>query len=124
MAARRWIDLPTHVIWCKNPNASPGFVELLFDEVDEVNFLFRRDPSITLTLEKMILSTASGIPVLAPEIVLLYKSANAEDPSYASDFENVLPKLSSQAHGWLSAALRKLNPNHIWLDDLYKHRPG
>lgn len=113
-----WIDLPIHIIWCKNPKASPDFVELLFNEVDEVNFLFRRDPSITLPLEKMIISTVSGIPILAPEIVLLYKSANAEDPSYTSDFKNVLPKLSSEARDWFATTLRKLYPDHPWLEGL------
>lgn len=49
-----WIDLPVHTIWCKNPTASPDFIELLFNEVDEVNFHFRRDTTITLPLEKMI----------------------------------------------------------------------
>ena len=113
-----WINLPIHVIWCKNPKASPDFIELLFNEVDEVNFLFRRDHSITLTLGKMIISTASGIPILAPELVLLYKSANAEDSSASTDFKNVLPKLSSETRDWLAAALRKLYPDHIWLEDL------
>lgn len=113
-----WIDLPVHIIWCKNPEASPDFIELLFNEVDEVNFFFRREPSITLPLEKMIISSPSGFPILAPEIVLLYKSSKTEDPSVATDFRNVLPKLSSQAREWLAAALRKSNPAHVWLENL------
>lgn len=113
-----WIDLPVHIIWCKNPKASPDFIELLFNETDEVNFMFRRDHSITLPLGKMIVSTASGIPILAPEIVLLYKSANTEDPSAATDFKNVLPRLSSETRGWLAVALKKLYTNHVWLAGL------
>jgi hypothetical protein len=105
------IDLPVHVIWCRNREASPDFVELLFNEADEVNFFFRRDTSITLPGEKMILSSASGIPILAPEIVLLYKSGNAEDPAAMADFTNVLPNLSSQTRDWLAAALRKVKAN-------------
>jgi len=119
-----WINLPVHIIWCKNPSASPDFVELLFNEVDEVNFHFRRDTSITLPLEKMIRSTASGIPILAPEIVLLYKSANAEDPSYAADFKNVLPKLSSETRDWFARALRKLYPARVWFEDLLEVEKG
>src|SRR4030095_1337100 len=71
-----WIDLPIHVVWCKKDDAVPDCVELLFNEVDERNFCYRKDTSITLPLEKMITSSPSGIPILAPEIVLLYKSRN------------------------------------------------
>lgn len=114
-----WISLPVHTIWCKNPKASPDFIELLFNEVDEANFFFRRDTSITLPLEKMIVSSPSGFPILAPEIVLLYKSVKPEeDPSAASDFKNVLPMLSSEACDWFAGALRKLYVDHIWLEGL------
>lgn len=113
-----WIDLPIHIIWCKNPKSSPDFVELLFDEVDEVNFLFRRDASIALPVEKMIILSRPGIPILAPEIVLLYKSGNPEDPFVAVDFKNVLPKLSSETRDWLVSALKKLYLDHVWLRNL------
>lgn len=113
-----WIDLPAHIIWGRNLKASPDFIELLFNEADGVNFIFRRDPAITLPLCKMIISTASGIPILAPEIILLYKSANAEDLPAATDFKNVLPWLSPEARDWLAVALRKLYTSHIWLEDL------
>ena len=113
-----WIDLPIHTIWCKNPEASPDFIELLFNEVDEVHFYFRRDASITIPLEKMIISSASGIPILAPEIVLLYKSKNVETSPPVGELKKVLPSLSDEARDWLTAALRKLYTNHIWLEDL------
>lgn len=113
-----WIDLPIHTIWCKNPKASPDFVELLFNEVDEANLHFRRDTSITLPLEKMIVSSAAGIPILAPEIVLLYKSKNVEASPYVGEFKKVLPNLSDEARDWFAAALKKLYRNHVWLEDL------
>jgi aminoglycoside-2''-adenylyltransferase len=112
-----WIDLPVHTIWCKNPQALPDFIELLFNEVDEVNFLFRRDFSVTLPLKKMIVLSAAGIPILAPEIVLLYKSADTNE-SNSADFENVLPNLSLERRVWLATALQRTNPNHEWVKDL------
>ena len=113
-----WINLPIHTIWCKHPKASPDFVELLFNEVDEVNFHFRRDTSITLPVEKMIVSSPSGIPILAPEIVLLYKSKNVETSPYVGEFKKVLPKLSDDARDWFAMALKKSYTNHVWLEDL------
>ncbi|HET9909088.1 MAG TPA: hypothetical protein VFQ23_20740 [Anaerolineales bacterium] len=112
------IDLPVHTIWCKNPKAVPDFIELLFNEVDSTDFRFRRDRSITLPFEKMILLSALDIPLLAPEIVLLYKSVKPDDPSAAADFRNALPELSSASRAWLVVALNKLYADHIWLQDL------
>jgi hypothetical protein len=119
-----WINLPIHVIWCKNPNTFPDFIELLFNEVDEVSFHFRRNTSIMLPVETMIIPAMSGIPILAPEIVLLYKSVKAEDPAAAADFKNVLPKLSLDRRNWLAAALRKLYSDHVWLEDLSPAEKG
>jgi Aminoglycoside-2''''-adenylyltransferase. len=113
-----WIDLPVHVIWCRKNDASPDFVELLFNEVDEHNFRYRKDTSISLPLEKMITSSPAGIPVLAPEIVLLYKSRNPEDPSAAMDFKSALPQLSAGSRAWLAKTLGTLDRNHIWLESL------
>jgi hypothetical protein len=113
-----WINLPVHTIWCKNPNASPDFVELLFNEVDESNFHFRRDTSITLPVDKTVISSPSGIPILAPEIVLLYKSKNVETSPYVGEFKKVLPKLSHEARDWFATALKKSYTNHVWLENL------
>ena len=112
------INLPVHTVWCKNHKVSPDFIELLFNEVDEVNFHFRRDASITLSLERMIISSPSGIPILAPEIVLLYKSKKVEASPYVGDFKKVLPYLSSEARDWFATALKKSYTNHVWLEDL------
>jgi hypothetical protein len=114
-----WLELPVHIIWCRNSKASPDFIEFLFDDVDGDSFLYRRDRSITFPVEKMIFSSASGIPILAPEIVLLYKSGKpGEDPDAVSDFKNASSRLSKDSRYWLAAALRKINPEHIWLKDL------
>ena len=119
-----WIDLPVHVIWCRNAEASPDFVELVFNEVDDSSFLYRRNLSITLSVEKMILTSAAGIPILAPEIVLLYKSAKPEDSIVAGDFTNVLPKLTWKSCDWLRASLKKSYTDHIWLKDLQEAEEG
>lgn len=113
-----WIDLPVHVIWCKNPKVSPDSIELLFNEVDDRNFLYRRDFSLTHSIEGLIITSELEIPILAPEIVLLYKSAKPEDPAAASDFKNVLPALSLRSCAWLRSSLKKPYIDHIWLKEL------
>jgi hypothetical protein len=113
-----WLDLPVHIIWCRNSKASPDFIEILFDTMEGDKFLYRRNPSITFPAEKAIISSPLGVPILAPEIVLLYKSGKPEDPSAMSDFKNVSARLTVDSRHWLAAALRKTNPEHVWLNAL------
>jgi hypothetical protein len=59
----------------------------------------------------------SGLPILAPEIELLYKS-RAIRPKDAHDFEVVAPRLSREARAWLREALAVVAPDHSWIEQL------
>jgi len=110
------LDLPVHAVWCRNEAHDPGFIEILLNEIDGDQFRFRRDESITLARERMCFESSPGLPVLAPEIVLLYASNRPEE--YDADFRNVVGSLSGEARAWLGAALHKLSARHPWADGL------
>ncbi|HZS08030.1 MAG TPA: hypothetical protein VFD58_24560 [Blastocatellia bacterium] len=112
----QWLALPVHGVWCRNEGHDPDFIELLLNEIDDTQFRFRRDESITLPRERMSFRSASGLPVLAPEIVLLYKSNCREEDE--ADFGNAAGSLSEGSRVWLKAALRKLFAGHPWADKL------
>lgn len=112
------IDLPVHTIWCRNPNSQPDFIEILFNEADEQKFFFRRDRSITRPLTAAIIQLESGIRILAPEIVLLYKAKHLWHEGNRSDFETALPCLDSERRAWLREALLEVHPGHDWLSRL------
>lgn len=118
VAAYEFIELPVHGIWCKNDNYEPNFLEILLNEADKDYFYFRRDFSIKLKLKRTFIQTESKLPVLAPEIVLLYKSKYFNQEFNQSDFEKVLPFLNTHQKEWLKKALEKISPGHIWLKDL------
>lgn len=82
----------------------------------KINFRFRRNQSIRREREKMFFRTSSGLPVLAPEIVLLYKSNCPAE--YAADFQNTVESLSRERRAWLKASLNKLYKQHLWTDRL------
>jgi hypothetical protein len=88
------------------------------DEVDGDDWLFRREHSIRRPLSTLS-SRASrpGLPVLAPEIQLLYKSRGLRDKD-ADDFENVLPHLAVTERDWLREALLVTQPSHPWIGRL------
>jgi hypothetical protein len=111
---------PVHTILCRNPGTHPDFLEVLLNESEEDQFLFRRDRSIKRALNQAFVTSPSGFPILAPEIALLYKS-KALSPIGRSDFQAVLPLLDVPRRQWLAQALRKLSPGHEWLNDLLEH---
>jgi hypothetical protein len=122
----KYLELPRQGIWGRHPSARPDFLELLLNEIEDDPegggpvFRFRRDQTITRSLDAAIVRATSGLPILAPEIALLYKS-NALDEANRSDFRAALPALGPDRRDWLGAALARLSPAHPWLDELTTH---
>lgn len=111
-----FLSPPLHTVWCRSDAHEPDFVEFQLDEIDDERFAFRRDASVTLTRARMSFETPSGVPVLAPELVLLYKSSATEE--YADDFRNSVGALGAQARAWLKDALLKVYVRHAWVEEL------
>ena len=112
------VDLPLMQVHARRGTT---FLDLLFAEVEGDLWRFRREPSITMPLVKAASRTASGVPYLAPEIVLLFKSSHHGGDSRgkdAQDFDRVLPHLDTEARRWLRDALEVYRPGHVWQDRL------
>jgi len=111
------LEPPQHQVHARRGDA---FIDSLFSHQEGGNWLYRRDETITLALER-VSHKYEGIPYLVPEAVLLYKSftRNAGPrPKDQADFERVVPHLSAQAEAWLKEAIAKLHPDHPWLAQL------
>jgi hypothetical protein len=80
-------------------------------------WLFRRDARIRRPLADAIEADPSGIPYLAPEIVLLFKAKGAREKDEA-DLARTLPALTPDRVTWLGEALRIVHPGHEWLSCL------
>jgi hypothetical protein len=118
------LAIPLHCIWCTHAHSTPGFLELLLNEADETHFLFRRDTTIRLELDAAFQRAPSGLPVLAPEIVLLYKAKHIAEGDHRADFEHVLPHLGTARKAWLASAIERLHGDHAWLRELAGSRLG
>jgi hypothetical protein len=114
----KWLDLPTHTIWCRHLEHQPGFLEVLFNEGSATQFRFRRNPTLILPGTRAILQSVDGLPYLAPEIALLYKSAHVELDGNRRDFGHVLPRMSAEQRAWLQHGLSTQYGRHPWLDVL------
>src|SRR5690606_18589765 len=104
-----------------------AFVDVLLAPRNGDAWAYRRDERVTLPLARAIRTTdgrgrehasaPGGIPYLAPEAVLLFKSRSSAGgrerpvprPKDTADFERVLPHLQPGQRAWLSEALERVH---------------
>ncbi len=121
-------DFPPHVhdIWCKQRTGqrggqdnAPWRFQLMVVNTDASTgeWIFRRDTRIRGPLDTMTLMR-DGMPILAPEIQLLYKSKRPNRPKDEADFVTIAPHLSPTQRDWLANAITLLYPDHPWLRTL------
>ncbi|MFC4426751.1 nucleotidyltransferase domain-containing protein [Deinococcus navajonensis] len=99
------------------------FADFLLTDLSDGVWRYRRDPAVTRPLAEARRWSPDGLPYLAPEIVLLFKSSRAQAAGDvrtkdASDAQRVLPILSAPARNWLREALERTAPDHPWLAQL------
>jgi hypothetical protein len=103
-----------HGIWARPNPASPWRLELLVDDVSDGQWAYRRNPAVRLPLDRLGRTTASGVPYLRPEVVLLYKAKRPQPPD-EHDAAVAIPRLSQSQRAWLAAAIAKDTRDHHWL---------
>lgn len=109
--AQEWLEPPVHELHARGPNGE--FAEVLLQESDAKTWRFRREPIISLPLSELGLRSEFGIPILRPEVVLLYK-AKSPRPKDEEDFIALLPALGHAQAAWLGEALDRCHPGHPW----------
>jgi hypothetical protein len=124
-----WLELPIHQVFARPPGSpplqqpwEPGGDELQFflnDAADGV-WVCRRDPSVTRPVGEIELRSKSGLPVVAPEIQLLYKAKHHLDKD-EHDFAVTVPRLDHEQRSWLRRALEVVHPDDPWLAQLGLH---
>jgi len=113
-----WLVAPRWQFWVRRDADAAWAFEVFLEDGRDGEWLFRRDASITLPLDRFGLVSAAGVPVIAPEIALLYKAARAQEERNAQDFDVAAPALDPVARSWLRDALRALYPGHAWIERL------
>ncbi|MEU9314448.1 amino acid transporter [Streptomyces sp. NPDC048295] len=126
---RRWLAgevLPPYVhdIWCRPGPDEPWRVQLMLDDAEGGDWLFRRDPRIRLPVGRLGRLSGDGVPYLRPEVQLLYK-ARSPRPKDERDFARVLPVLTADQRAWLTETLTLAEgAGHPWAARLRAHPAG
>jgi len=103
-------DLHQNNVWCRTSRSGPWVLDLTIGEGADDHWIYRRDASVQVPWDTAILRTADGIPYLAPELQLLYKSAHPR-PKDDIDAAEVIPALDPRRRSFL---LDLLGDNHPW----------
>ena len=101
-------------LWCRPAGGKHWMVELLLDESEHDDWVYRRDRQIRRSSADLLRRDDSGLAYLAPEVQLLYKSSRTR-PKDDVDFCNAAPRLDSSARHWLRESLRCAAPLHPWI---------
>lgn len=105
-----------HDIWCRPDATSPWALQVMLLDTAGDRWRFRRDHRIGGRIAKLG-QTSDGVPYLAPEVQLLYKSKNPR-PGDDADLATALPAMSTCQVAWLLDALRLHDPGNPWIERL------
>src|SRR5690606_38582792 len=97
-----------------------GGTGLMLEGVGWDSWIYRREPRVRRHLDSLVYQSSNGIPYLAPEVQLLYKAKHLR-PRDELDFEAVIPRLSTEARGWLQRSLFRSLPSHRWSAAIERH---
>ena len=119
------LDLPIHQILLRPAGGGtpepwePNYDERQFflNEAEGGIWLCRRDPRITLHVRQLAQRSRDGIPIVAPEVQLLYKARHAADKD-EHDFRLVADRIRGTRRAWLRDALELVHPGHRWIQAL------
>lgn len=111
-------DLPENAnsIWARRPGAEKWLFELILNDGNEHEWIYRRDDRIRLPRSEMTIE-AAGLPCIRPEIQLLFKAKHMRDRDTA-DFDTHAPDLDDASREWLRSSLELTRPGHPWIDGL------
>src|SRR5262249_44254684 len=111
------LRLPVHQVRAQRADVECREIEFFLNERSETDWLSRRHPGLTRALDRVAVMSSLGIPILAPEIQLLFKAKQTREKDQA-DFDRVIPLLNSMQRNWLADALRTYHADHRWLKAL------
>jgi len=113
-----FLELPIHEIYGIYGGEK---IEILLNELDGKKWKYRRNLKIEYPSEKTMITSKFNIPILCPEIVLLYKSKSYRKKD-EDDLQNSIEMIGSENLKWLCAAIQKTHGfNHKWIEIIRKH---
>ena len=96
-------------LWCRSRPDGPWELDVTIGEGDDKAWIYRRDPRVSREWADAVLRTPDGVPYLAPELQLLFKS---KSPRAKDDLDarEVIPELDEARRSRLRRLLAREHP--------------
>ena len=107
----------THQTWLRDPATGQYLVDVFREPHDGDVWICRRDETIRLPYNDIILHSDDGIPYLAPEFVLLFKAKHVRAKDQG-DFDATVPHMRLHQRETLAGLLKQVHPGHAWIAGL------
>lgn len=101
-----------HELWCREEGGDPWRLEVLYEEATGGQWHYRRDPRVTPLAGLGI--DVDGVPVIRPQITLLYKSKRPRERDEA-DLRSAVPHLDPASRAWLVRSLTLTGAVGQWI---------
>jgi len=100
-------------LWCRRPGDLAWRFDLVLTEIDDGDWVFRRNPRVRLAIDEAI--TVGTPSYVSPHVQLLFKARHRQAKDDA-DLATVLPRLGPDRRRWLHDALRAAEgAGHPWV---------
>jgi hypothetical protein len=106
---------PESQIWVRRSAVDPWIIDLPITPDRDGLWTSKRDPDHVVPLDDATWVAADGLRYLRPEITLLYK-ALPHRPKDDRDLAVTWPLLDEGRQAWLRESVRRLYPDHPWLE--------
>ena len=122
---RQWVsgeylEPPLHEI---HGRSNAQLIELLLNEAEGEDWVFRRDSRVRRPLASVFLPSAVGMPAIAPDVALLFKAKDPRDHDVA-DLRAAMPKLTGEQVEWLRDAVLTAHPASRFAEMLARRAPS
>ena len=97
-------ELHQNNLWCRRQPDAPWQLDVTISEGNAQAWIYRRDPAVRLAWQTAVLRTEDGVPYLAPELQLLFKSKEPRDKD-ETDARQVIPALDVEQRRRLNELL-------------------
>lgn len=108
-------ELAQNNVWVRRPGTDAWAFDLTIGDGTGNRWIYRRDPALALPWDVAVLRSGTGIPYLAPELQLLFKS---RFPRRAKDDEDALEVIPLLGEAQRTLLRSRLPEDHPWRDML------
>ena len=110
----RFVDVrPDSQVWVRRDAASPWVLDVPFTPDTDGRWTSKRNPAHTEDLDAVTWVGPDGLRYARPEVVLMYKAAQAREKD-RRDAEVTIPLLDTSSRRWLRDAVARIDRDHPW----------